>query len=97
MITQPKLALLPAGKANKSGGGLLGQGITTVTAKLADRADGRLVSQRIIFPQAEFWLLLYRGGGGAYCNADQWLRRTANGHSLVAFLGEGLTAMMISG
>ena len=63
MITQPKLALLPTGKANKSGGGLLGQGITTVTAKLADRADDRLVSQRTVFSQAEFGLLLYSGGG----------------------------------
>lgn len=62
MITQPKLALLPTGKANKSGGGLLGQGMT-VTAKLADRADDRLVSQRTVFSQAEFGLLLYSGGG----------------------------------
>ena len=47
--TEPELAPLAAGQANKSGEGLLRQGVTTLIGKPADR-DGRLVSQKIHLP-----------------------------------------------
>ena len=48
-VTEPKPALLATGQANKSGDELLGQGITTLIGKLADREDGRLVSRKTVF------------------------------------------------
>ena len=42
--TKPRFTVLPAQYANKSGDKLLGQGITTLIAKLADQEDGRLLS-----------------------------------------------------
>ena len=39
-VIEPKLALLAAQQANKSGGELLGQGIMTLIAKLADLERG---------------------------------------------------------
>lgn len=47
--TEPKIALLAAGQANKSEDDLLRQGVTTLTGKPADR-DGRLVSQKNHLP-----------------------------------------------
>ena len=54
-----KFILPAAGQANKFRDELLGQGIATLIGKLADREDGRLVSQKTILPQSEFRLLLY--------------------------------------
>ena len=42
----------------------LEQGIATLIRKVADQEDGRLASQKTIFPQSEFVLLLYVRGGG---------------------------------
>ena len=83
--------MLPAQYANKSGDKLLGQGITTLIAKLADQEDGRLLSaskkkKKKNLSQSKFKLLLYRGRGAA------------SGHSpTVACLGEGPTAVLTSG
>ena len=75
-VTEPKLVLLATGQANKSGYELLEQGITILIGKLADGEDGRLASQKTIFPQSEFWPRLYTRGGEAHCGTDQWLSRT---------------------
>lgn len=74
-VTEPKLVLLATGQANKSGDELLEQGMTTCIGKLADGEDGRLESQKAIFPQLEGWLRLYTRGGGAHGGTDQWLSR----------------------
>ena len=62
VVTEPKLALLAARQANKSGDDFLGQ--RTLIEKLADREDGRREFQKTIFPQSEFRLLLSRGREG---------------------------------
>ena len=59
IVTESKLVLLAARQANKSRDELLGQGIETSFGKPADWEDGGLVSQRAIFPELEFRLLLY--------------------------------------
>ena len=65
IVTKPKLLLLIARQANKSGEELLEQGITILMGKLADREYGRLASQKSTLPKSECGLLLYtRGGGG---------------------------------
>ena len=58
-VTESKLELLTTQQANKSRDELLGQVISTLFGKPADREDGGLVSQRTIFPKSEFRLLLY--------------------------------------
>lgn len=79
IVTKPKLLLLIAQQANKSGEELLQQGITILMGKLADREYGRLASQKSTLPQSEFGLLLYtRGGRGrGHCGTDQWLSEAA--------------------
>ena len=58
-VTKSKLILLVAQRANKSRDRLLGQGMTNLLRKPADREDGGLVSQRTIVPELELRLLLY--------------------------------------
>ena len=77
----------------------MGQGITTVIRKLADGEDGRLVSQKTIFPQSKLRLFLYREmggvstvthchllGGRVHYHADQWLSRATKSCSLTVAL-----------
>ena len=45
-VTRPHLAVLISRQANKLGDELLGQGRMTLIRKLADREDGRLLSQK---------------------------------------------------
>ena len=58
-VTKSKLVLLATRQTNKSRGEVLGQGIVTLFGKPADQEDGGLVSQRTIFRELEFRLLLY--------------------------------------
>lgn len=94
--TKPKFSLLTTRQANKGGDDLLGQEIVTLTGKLEDQEDGRLVSQRTILPQSELRLIIYRGREvGLYRGRGVG---GANGPSLtVTYLGEGPTAMLTSG
>ena len=59
-----KFTLLTTQQANKTRDELLVPGITTLTGKLIDGEDGRLVSQKTIFPQPEFRLLYTEEGKG---------------------------------
>ena len=45
-VTEPKLALLAARQANKSGDEVLRQGVTALFGRAADREDGRLGSPK---------------------------------------------------
>ena len=58
-VTKSKFVLLSAQQGNKSRDEVLGQGRTTLFGKAADGEDGGLVSQRTIFPELEFMLLLH--------------------------------------
>ena len=57
--TEPKLALHAIWQADKSREELLEQERVTFFGKPADDEDGRLVSQRTIYPKLESKLLLY--------------------------------------
>ena len=59
IVTESKLVLLAARRANKLRDELLGQGIETLFGKPADREDGGLMSQRTVLPEQEFMLLSY--------------------------------------
>ena len=64
MLLSPSLFCLPHNRPINQEMSLLEQGITTLIRKVADQEDGRLMSQKIIFPQSEFGVLLYRREGG---------------------------------
>ena len=51
--------MLTARQANDLRDEVLRQGIVTLFGKPAQQGDGSLVSQRTIFPELEFRLLLY--------------------------------------
>ena len=59
LVAESKLRPLAESQANKLRNELLGQGIATLFRKPADGEDGGLVSQRTIFPELEFRLLLH--------------------------------------
>lgn len=80
-------SLLPIGKANKSGGGLLGQGIATVTTKLSSQTE-QMADSSLREPSPSGWSgSFYTEEGRCLLQTDQWLRQTANGHSLGALFG----------
>ena len=59
LVTKSKLLRLATRQANKSRDKWLGQGRGTLFGKPADREDGGHVSQRTVFPELEFRLLLH--------------------------------------
>ena len=60
VVTEYRLILLAPQQANKLRDELLGQGITILSGELLGQEDGRLVSQRTIFPELGFRFLLYQ-------------------------------------
>ena len=72
-VTEPKLVLVTAQQANKLRDELLGQGMVNLSGKLADGEDGRLGSQRTVFPELRIQSSFMLKGEGIWLAAAHFL------------------------